>query len=109
MSMNTVTIIPSQNCVLIDGEPGAVNCSTVDPTIHAIQWSETKARGFIEFVDEDITDSFKEPNQNIDSIAPWQPLIDQAVAAIADAKAKQAAMMEEMKRAASSAEATRTR
>ena len=74
-----VTIIRADNVVYIDGRPRAVDCSSLDPAIHAIQWNSETERGSIEFVDADPTDGFKEPNQAITSVADYQQLIDAAL------------------------------
>jgi hypothetical protein len=62
--------------VFVDGVGRSVDCTEVDHTIHAIQWSEEKHKGVIEFVDEDPYDNLREPNIEIDSFAPYQWLLD---------------------------------
>ena len=69
-----LTIIRSDNMVYVDGEPLTVDCSSLDPSIHAIQWNDTK--GVIEFVDEDPIDNQAPAPQTITDITPYQPLID---------------------------------
>jgi hypothetical protein len=88
--MRTATIIPSDNIICIDGEGVTVDCSSVDEVIHAIQWNSLQRKGAIEFVDDDPHDGFKEPNKIIDSIQPWQLLINEAIAGIEKAKVKRA-------------------
>ena len=74
--MKTLSIIAKDNVVVIDGIGKPVDCSALDPIIHAIQWNDEKQKGHIEFVDEDPNDGQRDPNENIDSIEPYQFLID---------------------------------
>ena len=74
--MKTFTVIPSDNIVTIDNVAKPVDCSAVDPTIHAIQWNEEKQKGHIEFIDEDPYDGVMVPNVAITSIEEYQYLID---------------------------------
>lgn len=74
--MKTLTIIPGENRVNIDGASRSVDCSMVDPKVHVIQWNDEKALGHIEFVDEDPNDGQCDPNETITSIEPYQALID---------------------------------
>jgi hypothetical protein len=74
--MRQFSVVKADNFVVIDGIAKPVDCSSLDPTIHAIQWNEERQKGHIEFVDEDPNDGICEPNINIDSIAPYQFLIE---------------------------------
>lgn len=73
--MKTVTIIPIENKVTIDGEPQAVDCSSVDPTIHVIQFSVERGSGHIEFVDVDPHDGFRDPNETLATLDTYMPLV----------------------------------
>lgn len=73
--MKTLSIIPSDSMVIIDGVARQVDCSTIDPIIHAIQWNAKKERGHIEFVDEDPDDGQRAANESIASIEPYLALI----------------------------------
>jgi hypothetical protein len=66
-----VTIISDDSLVLVDGVPFTVDCSALLPEIHAVQWDG--AAGEIEFK---AVDGHKRPNEPIEDIAPFQPLID---------------------------------
>ena len=64
--MSIITIINSDNMVIVDGE--AISFSfTLDTNIWAIQWNGTS--GHIEYADETA-------NVGISSIAPYQSIID---------------------------------
>jgi hypothetical protein len=67
-----LTIVKPDDIVLIDGEARRVNCSSVAPDISVIQWLDTT--GWIEF-DNQPGNQFR-LNEDIDSIEPWQHLID---------------------------------
>jgi hypothetical protein len=43
-----LTIIPSDNTVYVDGRALVVDCSSIDPAIHALQWDGEA--GWIEYV-----------------------------------------------------------
>ena len=75
--MKQVSIIPAGNRVTIDGESRPVDCTMLDPVIHATQWDEERQSGHVEFVDEDPNDGYREPNIALDSIALYQFLIDE--------------------------------
>ena len=62
-----VTIIADDGKVGVDGVFRAVDLSTLDANIHAVQWDG--AAGEIEFKD-------RSPEQRIADISPFQPFID---------------------------------
>lgn len=64
--MSRITIIPSDNVLLVDGEARIINMTGIDPKIHAVQWFNTI--GEIEFND-------RTPHQEITSITPFQSFI----------------------------------
>lgn len=80
--MQRVTIIRPDNVIYVDGTAVHVDCTSIAPSIHAIQWNAVAGRGSIEFVDDDPSDGTKPPNQSITSVAPYQRLIDAAMAAL---------------------------
>ena len=67
-----VTIIKDDGVVGVDGVFRTVDLSTLDPTIHAVQWNGSV--GYIEFSDE-------KPPLNFGSIANYQFFIDLWIAA----------------------------
>ena len=70
--MPKITIVPEDGMVLVDGVfRGDMNLS-VDPNIHAIHWDGTK--GVIEYKDK--------PEEDIDDITPYMPLVAQQAAEI---------------------------
>lgn len=69
--MSTVTIVPSDGIVAIDGKAFVVDCSSVDSSIHAVQWNGTA--GEIEFV---TVNGQRAPNEVITDISPFQAVID---------------------------------
>lgn len=76
--METVTIIPSDNAVYINGEMRPVDCSTIDKTIHAVQWCHCPKRklskGHIEWVQDPFMP--RKRNTEIADIEQFQGLID---------------------------------
>lgn len=69
-----LTIIRGDNMVYIEGEPLIVDCSSLDSSIHAVQWNGTN--GIIEFVDPDPFDNEAPAPQRITDISQFQSLID---------------------------------
>ncbi|NDB59843.1 hypothetical protein EB001_15555 [bacterium] len=81
-----LTIIRDDNCVYIDGISRIIDCSSLDPSIHAIQWNGQK--GMIEYVDPDPFDGKMPAPKPITDITPYQYLIDAwNTAAVAEAAA----------------------
>jgi hypothetical protein len=75
--MRHVTILPSESHVYIDGISRIVDLSTVDSSIHAIQWSVTNNSGEVEFVNDAYAPAAEyRPNQAIASFAPYQRYVD---------------------------------
>jgi len=74
-----LTIIKPDSAVYIDGDARTVNLQTLDPTIHAIQWSDAAGRGWIEFAQDPFAPA--KPNEDIFSREPYQPYIDEWYAA----------------------------
>lgn len=70
--MARITIVPSDSIMLVDGVARTIDISGIDPTIHAVQWFDT--RGEIEFNDGT-------PHEQIDDISPFQDFIDRWTAA----------------------------
>lgn len=70
--MARITIVPSDNHVVIDGVARKINMAGIDSTIHAVQWFSTK--GEIEYNDG-------KPHKKITSINPFQAFIDRWTAA----------------------------
>jgi hypothetical protein len=69
-----ISIIPSDKTVVVDGRGFKISdVSFIDPSIHAIQWKDTK--GHIEFVEDE--NGLKPLNQSIDDFSPYQPAFDQ--------------------------------
>lgn len=68
------TIVPSDNVVIVDGRALTIELSSYEQLngLNAVQWNDPA--GFIEFDNRDATE-FK-PNEPIDSIAPYQEIID---------------------------------
>ena len=64
--MPRVTIVPSDNIVIVDGVSAVVDCSHVPPFVHAIQWDG--ARVHIEFVPHD---GFHHGNLSITSLGQF--------------------------------------
>ena len=77
--MPTISIIPADGYVVIDRVVRIVDCSSVHPTIHAIQWNGRS--GSIEYVDDDPDDGQRRANDTITSIEPYQGLINAWAAA----------------------------
>jgi hypothetical protein len=78
--MNRITIIQADNHVGIDGDFREVDLSSLDPQIHAIQFSLLKGFGEIEW--DENTDGTRPPNQRITDLSPYQWAIDLWLAAV---------------------------
>ena len=72
--MSRITIVPSDNNVLVDGETRIVDMTGIDPAIHAVQWFDTE--GEIEYTRAD-----GRRNEQINSISRFQVFIDRWTAA----------------------------
>lgn len=70
--MSRISVIRSDNVVVIDGEAHTVDCSSLPENVHAIQWYG----GYVEFVDADPHDGKRDPSERIDNLAPYQHLIE---------------------------------
>lgn len=71
--MSKVTIIPSDTYCAVDGVGyTGVNMGSVPADVHAVQWFG--GSGWVEYVSNE--DGSKPPNQPIDSLAPYQPVLD---------------------------------
>ena len=85
--MSRVTVVPSDNVVVVDGVSKVVDCSNVPKFIHAIQWDGV--RGHIEFVP---IDNVHQGNLAITSFDQFSYLLDFHAHAVAkekrDAEAK---------------------
>lgn len=72
-----VTIIPSDGVVIVDGVAvHGLNMSDIDASVHAVQWYGSK--GVVEYIEN-------VPPAEIDSIVPFQPLLDRHAAIVAEA------------------------
>lgn len=71
--MSHQTIVKVDNVVLIDEEAREVDCSSMAPEIHVVQWYDD--HGWIEFVNQPGAE-FR-VNEPIDSMAPFQDIIDE--------------------------------
>jgi hypothetical protein len=79
-----LTIIKSDNLVLVEEQPNVIDCSDLPEEFHALQWYG--AWGEVEFetdfnpVDENGNPTnagpFKKPNERITDLAPYQKYID---------------------------------
>jgi hypothetical protein len=69
-----VTIIPSDNIVAVDGKVFRVDCSSIDPDIHAVQWYGALG-GEIEYK-APVDGGARLPNENISDFAPFQPVVN---------------------------------
>jgi hypothetical protein len=67
-----LTIIRADNYVRINGRGLTIDCSSLDPNIHAIQWADTS--GWIEYI-------APPSDQNITDLSPYQAIIDAWTAA----------------------------
>jgi hypothetical protein len=74
--MARITLFPNDGTATVDGNyaPG-VNYTGIDPTIHCVQWYDTF--GWVEYVGNLVT-GIKPPNENIDTIAPYQVYVNSA-------------------------------
>lgn len=73
--MKTLTIIPSDSVVIIDGVARRVDLSGVPlrgGTVHAVQWDAEREQGYIEFIDDDPNDSIRPANEALASITEFQ-------------------------------------
>lgn len=66
-----LTIIPSDNAVLINGKMWELDCSSISSDVHAVQWYDD--HGEIEFED---VDGVGASNEVIGDISQFQSLID---------------------------------
>ena len=66
-----LTIIPIDNNVYLDSFTANIDCSSIDPSIHAIQWNGTT--GEIEY--KDIVTGKKTRNEEIEDISPYASFI----------------------------------
>lgn len=64
--MARITIVPSDDTVIVDGEARQINMTGIDPTIHAVQWFGDD--GEVEFNDGT-------PHRTIVNLAPYQVFI----------------------------------
>lgn len=69
--MLQITIVPDDRQVIVNGVAYIVDCSSVDPDIHAVQWRGEK--GEIEFK---FKDDVRNPNQKITDMRPFQAVIE---------------------------------
>lgn len=89
--MPKITIVRSDNTVIVDGERHTVDCSSLPPMFHALQWDG--ARGEVEYAHSVCIacgQNHKAPNRTITSLADVPeaaPLLDAWKAAKADAEA----------------------
>lgn len=65
-----LTIIPSDNVVFVDGKALTVDCSSLDKTIHAVQWDGTS--GEVEYA---TIAGKRKPNAVIKDISAFRSLI----------------------------------
>lgn len=93
-----VTIVPIDGVVIIDGNGIlGVDMSSIDPSIHAVQWYG--ANGSVEYKDVDVVDFIKiTHNEEITDISQFQEVIDLATLeleqqALAQAKLAQASIV----------------
>ena len=69
-----VTIVVDDNMVLVDGQPGSVDCSPlIKDHIHAVQWYDTF--GEEEYRTDPATGE-RAPNTRITDFSPYQPYVD---------------------------------
>jgi hypothetical protein len=69
-----LTIVKSDNMVVVDGLAAEVDCSEIPIFVHAIQWDSDLGRGEIEFVAD--SDGTRHPNMPITDIFHYQVMID---------------------------------
>jgi hypothetical protein len=72
-----LTIIPSDNFVLVDGVARTVDCSAIPANVHAVQWNGTS--GEVEY--KTLTCDHcgvrsRKANDAITSIEPYQKIVD---------------------------------
>lgn len=78
--MQTVTILPSENHVYVNGVSRAVNCAGISDsaapglTVHAVQWNGVK--GWIEYVNDHFEPSAHATNRPITDISQFQKFVD---------------------------------
>lgn len=87
-----LTIVPIDNTVYLDNFVANIDCSSIEPSIHAIQWNGTT--GEIEY--KDVVTGKKTKNEEIEDINPYTSFItlaqeqeQQAIATAAAALAEQ--------------------
>lgn len=66
-----ITIVPEDRTVIVDGIRHTVDCSSIDSSIHAVQWYEDY--GDVEFK---IIDGAFSPNQQINTMDDYQKVLD---------------------------------
>jgi len=72
-----VTIVRSDNTVIVDGERHEVDCSKLPADVHAIQWDDV--RGEIEYASRTCVacgQNHKPANAVITDMAPYSTLLD---------------------------------
>jgi len=71
-----LTIVPSDNVVFVDGLLKRVECAGFSELagLHAVQWNGTA--GHIEFDNKDATPWTFKPNEPLDDVARFQPVVD---------------------------------
>jgi hypothetical protein len=74
-----LTIIPSDNVVVVGGRAIRVDCSNIDRNIHAVHWHDTE--GVVEFNNDG--EPVARGNGKLDSIAEFQSIVDAWHAAVA--------------------------
>ncbi len=77
-----VTIIRNDNMVYVDGNPRVVDCSSLAPEVHAVQWYDT-------WGELEININGCHSNTQIKDMSPFQALID--AHALVPQKAREAA------------------
>jgi len=66
-----VTIVPVDNMIYLDNFNATVDCSSLDPSIHAVQWNGNI--GEIEY--KNVVTGKKTRNEEITDISPYSDLI----------------------------------
>jgi len=71
-----ITIIPEDDMVTIDGESRAVDCSSLPPNIHAVQYDSVAEEGMIELKNVDaVTKHFERPIKNAGQFQLFQSMV----------------------------------
>ena len=68
-----VTIVADDNKVVVEGHPEAVDCSSIEEEIHAVQWYGSV--GEVEFK-HDYIENTRKPNETIKDFAAYQKYVD---------------------------------